>query len=146
MNSNDFKGGYIESSTLFTVYSYATPVNAVQTISQLVYRPDNRIERNITTFTATSAIPSWVNPVDWNCSYINLCSPYFSPVNTNSNNAGDFMCTSEVTDDYSITLRKFSGTYESKVVSEVVYLDGAMALPVFGNNTNFYRGSFRGNR
>jgi hypothetical protein len=145
IDDDEFKGAKITSSTNLEIYSlFADSHNF---ITQIVHRSSNRVERNDSSFAAATFNVSWLNPVDWACSFINLACPYgyFGPA-TFSNDAGNFMVNSLLNTNFAITLYKFAGLQTSRIISEVVYIDGNAINVSGGNNiVNIYRGAFRGN-
>lgn len=145
IDDDEFKGAKLTSSTNLEMYSFFA--DSHNFITQVIERPANRVERNDSSFAATSFSVNWLNPVDWNCSFINLACPYgyFGPA-TFSNDAGNFMVNSQLNTDFAISLFKFAGAQTSRIISEVVYIDGANVVGGGANNfNNLYRGAFRGN-
>ena len=131
VDNDEFKGANLSSNTQCDIYSNFAD-NHYFTL-QVVHRAANRVERNYSTFAATSFNVTWINPVMWSMSYINLAAPYgyFAPA-TYSNDAADFMPMSQLNGDYAITLGKYRGTQTSYVVSEVIYIDG------YGTTKTYY--------
>jgi len=147
IDNDEFKGARITSNTNLNMYSVFSDSHYF--VTQIVHRPKNRVERNYSIFAAASFDVTWLNPVDWNSSFINLACPYgYAVPTTYSNNAADFMCSSQLNTDYAITVQKYQGTRTSYLTSEVVYIDGgsgSIIINGFRNLLNLYRGAFRRN-
>lgn len=145
IDDDEFKGARITSSTNLNIYSNYGDSHYF--VTQIVHRPANRVERNYSTFAATTFNVTWLTPVDWNSSFINLACPYgyWGPA-TYSNDAGNFMVNSQLNTNYAITLYKFAGVQTSYIVSEVVYIDGGSVTPIgVWKRKKIYRGVFRRN-
>jgi len=123
IDADEFKGAHLISDSQCNIYSQFSDNHNF--VLQVVHRSGNRVERNRNTFSLPSFAVNWLNPVDWDSSYINMCSPYgyFSSAGY-SNNAQNFMVISQLNGDFAITLSKFTSGVISDVVSEVVYIDG----------------------
>lgn len=130
LDNDEFKGANLSSDSQCNIYSHFADSHNFSL--QIVHRSKNRVERNYDEFSTPSFVVNWLDPVDWDESYINLPAPYnyFCPA-TFSNNAADFMIYSQLNGDFAITIAKFRSGETSKVVSEVIYLDGNPAIKMY---------------
>jgi hypothetical protein len=143
IDDDEFKIANLVSTTQCNLDSNFGDSHTV--VLQIVQRTENRVERGDSTFSATSFNVNWLNPVDWNCSFINLAIPNNNcSTATFSNDAGEFMIQSQLNGDFAITLGKFSGVQTVRVISEVVYIDAnIISVNGFRNLQSLYKGAFR---
>jgi len=143
---SEFKGANLTSNTNCEIFSRGSASHYFTL--QLVHRHRNRIERSKSVFSSSTFNVNWINPVDWNKSYVNLPVPNNLSAPTDSTtDASEFMVFSQLNGNSAITVSKLGSTKTCTLESEVVYVEG-IGTPInsFYYTANPYRGAFRGRK
>ena len=122
---DEFKGAEIQSDTNLNIYSFFG--DSMNYSAQLVYRPKNKVQREVESFTLVPFQVDFTDPFVILDTFLNICSPYqyFSPTDDFTNNSQEFAVTSLVNSTTSTLVQKFLGGKTTKVIVEAVELDGA---------------------
>jgi hypothetical protein len=91
-----------------------------------VHRPKNRVDRDNNVYTVTPFNIALVVSVVTAETYVHLATPneYFATVNVGPTDADEMCHTTQLTSPTQVVLQRFLNTNTTRLVTEVVYLDG----------------------
>ncbi len=140
IDADELKGANITSDINLNIYSYFADDHFF--ITQLVHRPQNKVQRTDSTSSTTPFSVVVGDPYVLADTFINLAVPnlYFVPTNipATPNNFQDFGYTATISSNTAHILQKYIGGVTSRVVSEIVEYD-KNPPPVATVNDFFYR-------
>lgn len=131
------KGVELTSDINLNVYSFFSETHRI--ITQLVYRPNTKVQRVVASYSTTPFSVLAPQPFSILDTFIQVCAPfqYFIPSNDFTNNSQQFACTTQILSTTEVSLQKFLGGKSSKAVVEFVELDGN-PIPTTSVKWNYY--------
>jgi len=130
LNPNNIKEANLSSNTQVDIYSYVS--KSVYYTLQVCHRSSNLVIRNGSIFSLSFDVVNLIPNVILNRTFVNLPGPYntFAPTDTSTDDAQHCAIKSILNGVSSITLEKFILGYETKIYSEVVFIDGDSGIDV----------------
>lgn len=123
VDTDEYKGANLNADTNMQIYSFFN--DAMDYKTQIVHRPQNRVQRTDSTFTITPFAVVVVDAVDLAESALNIAShnQYINPTDETSNSSQTFACTAKFDSTTTHTLQKFLGGDSTRIISEVIEFD-----------------------
>jgi hypothetical protein len=131
IDPDEIKGAYLNSDINLEIFSFFSDTHFFS--AQIVHRPKNRVDRDNNVYTVTPFNIALLVPVVTAESYVHLAAPneYFATVNVGPTDADEICHTTQLTSPTQVVLQRFINTNTTRLVTEVVYLDGN---PITGNS------------
>lgn len=125
IDADEIKGAELTSDTNLNIYSHVNETHI--SITQLVHRPLNKVQRFLASYTSVPFTLITGVPFVILDTFVQMCVPYqyFIPTNDITNNSQEFATTLIVNSTTEIQLQNFIGGKTKKVIVEIVELDAA---------------------